>query len=51
MCSFTNYKFRTRMHGAGRDENSVYSEGSGTRKVGFYSTYPGIKTKNGFAVF
>ena len=23
MCSFTNYKFRTRMHGAGRDENSV----------------------------
>ena len=29
----------------------LYSEGSGTRKVGFYGTYPGIKTKNGFAVF
>ena len=29
----------------------LYSEGSGTRKVGFYGTYPRIKTKNGFAVF
>ena len=29
----------------------LYSEGSGTRKVGFYGTYPGIKSKNGFAVF
>ena len=29
----------------------LYSEGSGTRKVEFYGTYPGIKTKNGFAVF
>ena len=29
----------------------LYSEGSGTRKVGFYGTYPGIKSKNGFAVY